>query len=114
MDPACATAEGRPYMKHPPDQEEERMVMIRTASAAVALAAAFVLTGDASAQVQFASASAPAEVTYSGNVAAIIQQNCIVCHRPDGIAPMNLLTYEDARRYANRIRTQVSTGEMPP
>ncbi|MGE0158264.1 MAG: hypothetical protein AB7T31_02560 [Gemmatimonadales bacterium] len=88
--------------------------MIRTASVAVALVASFALASEASAQVQFASASAPAEVTYSGDVAHIIQQNCVVCHRPGGIGPMSLLTYEDARRYAQRIRAQVGSRQMPP
>lgn len=90
------------------------MVMIRTATATLVLAATFAVS-EAQAQVQFASATpVTREVTYSGDVAEIIQQNCIVCHRPDGIGPMNLLTYEDARRYAQRIRTQVGSGEMPP
>jgi mono/diheme cytochrome c family protein len=84
-----------------------------TAGAATALLAAFVLQAEAHAQAQFASNDARA-VTYSGDVAAIIQQNCIVCHRPGGIGPMNLLTYEDARRYAQRIRAQVGTRQMPP
>jgi mono/diheme cytochrome c family protein len=90
------------------------MVMIRTAAAAVVLAASFALASEASAQVQFASASAPADVTYSSDVARIIQQNCVVCHRPGGIGPMSLLTYEDARRYAQRIRAQVGSRQMPP
>src|SRR5688572_20290014 len=90
------------------------MVMIRTASVAVALAASLALATEASAQVQFASAAGAEEVTYSENVASIIQQNCVVCHRPGGIGPMSLLTYEDARRYAQRIRAQVSAREMPP
>jgi mono/diheme cytochrome c family protein len=89
------------------------MVMIRTASAAVALAASLALATEASAQVQFASSETRA-VTYSGDVAAIIQQNCVICHREGGIGPMSLITYEDARRYAQRIKTQVSNRLMPP
>jgi mono/diheme cytochrome c family protein len=66
-----------------------------------------------SAQVNFAS-NAAAEVTYTKDVAAIIHNNCTVCHRPGGIGPMDLLTYEDARRYARRIREQVANRLMPP
>jgi hypothetical protein len=47
-------------------------------------------------------------------VAEIIQNNCTVCHRPGGIGPMNLVSYEDARRYARRIREQVANRLMPP
>jgi mono/diheme cytochrome c family protein len=83
--------------------------------AAAALLAAFVFQAEALAQAQFASsASADRAVTYSGEIADLVYQNCVVCHRPGGIGPMSLLTYEDARRYAQRIRHQVGTGLMPP
>jgi mono/diheme cytochrome c family protein len=81
---------------------------------AIALVATAVLHGQASAQVAFASAGNAAEVTYAKDVASIIQNNCTVCHRPGGIGPMNLVTYEDARRYARRIREQVANELMPP
>jgi mono/diheme cytochrome c family protein len=80
---------------------------------AAALFAAAAFTGSASAQVAFAS-NAAAEVTYAKDVATIIQNNCTVCHRPGGIGPMDLVSYEDARRYARRIREQVTAGLMPP
>jgi mono/diheme cytochrome c family protein len=80
---------------------------------ALALVATFAFQSGVDAQVTFASNDA-AEVTYAKDVAAIIQNNCMVCHRPGGIGPMDLLTYEDARRYARRIREQVSNRLMPP
>jgi mono/diheme cytochrome c family protein len=80
--------------------------------AAIALAA-FGFQSEASAQVQFASNETRA-VTYAGEIAAIIQQNCVICHREGGIGPMNLITYEDARRYAQRIKAQVGNRLMPP
>jgi mono/diheme cytochrome c family protein len=82
-------------------------------SAVVALFATFAFQGTVDAQVSFAS-NDDAEVTYAGEVAEIIQSNCTVCHRPGGIGPMNLVTYEDARRYARRIREQVANRLMPP
>jgi mono/diheme cytochrome c family protein len=57
---------------------------------------------------------AEADVTYASDVATIIQQNCQTCHRPGSVAPMSLLTYQDARRWASRIRDQVSRRIMPP
>jgi mono/diheme cytochrome c family protein len=78
-----------------------------------ALVATLAIQSDVAAQVTFASNDA-AEVTYAKDVAPIIQNNCMVCHRPGGIGPMDLLTYEDARRYARRIREQVVNQLMPP
>jgi len=39
-------------------------------------------------------------VTFNRDVLPILQKNCQVCHRPGEIAPMSLLTYEDARPWA--------------
>jgi len=52
--------------------------------------------------------------TYTKDVAPIFFQNCTQCHRPGEIAPMSLLTYEDARPWARAIRNAVLTGVMPP
>ena len=84
----------------------------RIGTAAVAISVASVLASTVDAQVDFASNDA--ELTYADDVAAIIQNNCVVCHRPGGIGPMDLMTYEDARRYARRIKDQVANRLMPP
>ena len=55
-----------------------------------------------------------APVSYTKDVAPILQQRCQVCHQPGSIAPMSLLTYDDAKKYARRIRTKVSERLMPP
>ena len=52
--------------------------------------------------------------TYSKDVAPILNQNCAGCHRPGDIAPMALLTYEQARPWAKAIRGVVAQGKMPP
>ena len=52
--------------------------------------------------------------TFSEGVAPILFENCVRCHQPDGIGPMSLLTYDQARRYAGRIRQKVESREMPP
>jgi len=54
------------------------------------------------------------DVTYARDVAPILQQNCQVCHQPGSIAPISLMTYDDARRYARRIRSKVAERSMPP
>jgi hypothetical protein len=58
--------------------------------------------------------SAPANPTYTKDVAPILFKNCTSCHRPGEIAPMSLLTYEDVRPHAKDIRDEVSEGHMPP
>ena len=60
------------------------------------------------------SAKAPAPVTFAKDVAPILQQNCQVCHRPGSMAPMSLLTYEQARPWAKSIKQKVIAREMPP
>ena len=54
------------------------------------------------------------DVTYSGDVASILQENCQNCHRPGTAAPMSLLTYEDARQWAPMIKEAVTNRVMPP
>jgi Flp pilus assembly protein TadD/mono/diheme cytochrome c family protein len=53
-------------------------------------------------------------VTFTQDVAPILFQNCAACHRPEGIAPFPLLTYEDARRHAPAIVTATRDRVMPP
>ena len=57
---------------------------------------------------------APAVPTFAKDVAPILYKNCTTCHRPGEIAPMSLLTYDDARPYAKAIRDEVGEGHMPP
>ncbi|HET9266815.1 MAG TPA: hypothetical protein VFO31_01575 [Vicinamibacterales bacterium] len=52
--------------------------------------------------------------TFTKDVAPIIFKNCATCHRPGEIAPMSLLTYEDARPWAKAIRDEISEKNMPP
>jgi peroxiredoxin len=54
------------------------------------------------------------EVTYSKEVARIIQNRCQECHRPGEIGPFSLLTYEDAEKRTSRIREAVLEERMPP
>jgi hypothetical protein len=65
-----------------------------------------------SAQSPAATSSTP--VTFSKDVAPILQKACQNCHHPGAIAPMSLLTYQDARPWARSIKQKVTTREMPP
>src|SRR5438093_12024646 len=54
------------------------------------------------------------QVTFSKDVAPIFQAKCQECHQPNSIAPMSLITYQEARPWARSIRERVSTRQMPP
>jgi hypothetical protein len=60
----------------------------------------------------------PATVTFSKDIAPILQRSCETCHRPDGGGPMSLVTYQEVRRYAARIKERTAIrdrmGAMPP
>jgi hypothetical protein len=54
------------------------------------------------------------QVTFTKDVAPIVQKSCQNCHRPGSIGPFSLLTYEDARPWARSIKDRVSRHQMPP
>ena len=60
------------------------------------------------------SATSEPQVTFTKDVAPILQNNCQACHRPGSMAPMSLLTYEQTRPWARSIRQKVVAREMPP
>jgi hypothetical protein len=53
-------------------------------------------------------------VTFDKDVLPILEKNCQGCHRPGEVAPMSLLTYQDARPWAKAIKAAVITRKMPP
>jgi peroxiredoxin/mono/diheme cytochrome c family protein len=59
-------------------------------------------------------AKGDAPVTFTREVARILQKNCQECHRPDQIGPMPLLTYDDAAAWSETIREVVQERRMPP
>jgi hypothetical protein len=58
-----------------------------------------------------AAASGP---TFTKDVAPILFKNCAQCHRPNDVAPMSLMTYDDVRPWARSIKSKVLKREMPP
>jgi mono/diheme cytochrome c family protein len=53
-------------------------------------------------------------VTFTKDVAPILYERCVGCHRDGEVAPMALLTYEDVRPWARAIKRKVASREMPP
>lgn len=54
------------------------------------------------------------ELTWAEDVMPIFQEKCQECHRPNSIAPMALLTYEQVRPFAPVIKYRVENRVMPP
>src|SRR5713101_2425845 len=52
--------------------------------------------------------------TFTKDIAPIFQQKCEACHRPNNMAPMSLMTYEEARPWAKSIAARVGARQMPP
>jgi peroxiredoxin/mono/diheme cytochrome c family protein len=59
-------------------------------------------------------ASADAKVTYSRDVAVILRDRCVACHRAGEIAPFSLDSYKQAAGWASMIDEVVQGGRMPP
>jgi mono/diheme cytochrome c family protein len=53
-------------------------------------------------------------VTYSKQVARILQARCQSCHRPEQAAPFSLLTYDDAIRHGRMMKEVTTQRRMPP
>jgi len=78
---------------------------------AASLAASAAITAQAP-------ALSSADVTFSKDIAPILQRSCQQCHRPDGVAPMSLVSYDDARPWARAMKMRTGLrnqrGAMPP
>ncbi len=83
---------------------------------AVVLSAAVGLTAPAGVRAQ--AGQAAGDVTFSKDIAPILQRSCQNCHRPDGVAPMSLVTYDDVRPWSRSIKLKTGLGPkagvMPP
>jgi hypothetical protein len=83
-----------------------RSLKVSAFSAAIAAAGLFVVPATASAQNP--------QVTFTKDVAPILQRSCQTCHRAGELAPMSLMTYEEVRPWARAIKARVVAREMPP
>ena len=95
-----------------------RSGLVRVSRVLLGFAAAWAVVAAVPVAAQTASSQ---PVTYTKDIAPILQRSCQQCHRPDSIAPMSLLTYEQARPYARAMKQRTSLrdsygarGVMPP
>lgn len=65
-----------------------------------------------------ASAQSAAGVTFHKDIEPILQRSCQNCHRPQGVAPMSLVTYDEVVPFAGLIEYKTGlrdrAGAMPP
>jgi hypothetical protein len=58
------------------------------------------------------------EVTFSKDIAPILQRSCQNCHQPNSVAPMSLISYKEVRPWARSIKERTALrdkrGVMPP
>jgi hypothetical protein len=52
--------------------------------------------------------------TFTKDVAPILMDNCVECHRAGQIGPMSLLSYKEVRPWAKSIKKNVADRKMPP
>jgi len=62
--------------------------------------------------------SIPEQVTFSKDIAPILQRSCQNCHQPNSVAPMSLITYKEVRPWARAMKERTALrdrrGVMPP
>src|SRR5438093_11703329 len=75
------------------------------ATLALAVSAASLFAGGASDKQK---------VTYSKDVAPILNRRCVECHRAGEVAPMAFTSYKEVRPWAKAIKERVLTRAMPP
>ena len=56
----------------------------------------------------------PQKISYTHDIAPIIQEKCVSCHQPGGIGPMNLTNYDFIKGQSSMIREVIRTRRMPP
>ena len=80
---------------------------------------ATVLTGDTPTTGTTAADTAgdtgpDAAVTYYRDIKPVLDARCVQCHTPGNIAPFSLLTYDEARPFADALADSADAGTMPP
>ncbi len=55
-----------------------------------------------------------AKISYVEKIAPLLQEKCVACHRPGGIGPWAMTSYENVRGFAPMIREVIRTKRMPP
>ena len=54
------------------------------------------------------------EVSYTADIAPLLQAKCVTCHSPGNVAPWAMTNHAIVKAYGNLIREEVSERNMPP
>jgi hypothetical protein len=73
-----------------------------------------VKVGKAIAFPERAKAADFAKISYSKDIAPILQDKCVTCHQKGGIAPFAMDSYEIVKGFAPTMRETIRTDRMPP
>ncbi len=99
----------------------DRSLTRRTVAILVCVALwAIPATAAANANANNTADAVTAAPTFYKDVLPVLQENCQVCHRPNGanlggmVAPMAFTSYNDTRPWARSIARQVEARTMPP
>ncbi|MFB2970472.1 hypothetical protein ACE1CD_15990 [Aerosakkonema sp. BLCC-F183] len=90
------------------------LVLAVMLTAAFAVGVPVSLANESIASLSQAGNQPTISVTYTKDIAPILNQNCATCHRPGQVAPFSLLTYRDAANHAEEIAWATSSRYMPP
>src|SRR4029453_16631316 len=90
-----------------PGEVNMRKVCVCTIVALVALFAFLDQTSEAHKPIT-------SKYTYNDDVFPILRDRCGRCHVAGGVAPMSLMTYEEAFPWAESIRAELIASHMPP
>jgi hypothetical protein len=86
------------------------MKKIHQLSCCAALLSGVLLTGLFSSEAR----TSKETITYTKQIAPILQTRCEECHHAGGIAPMAFTSYAAARPWAKAIKEKVVSRQMPP
>src|SRR5947207_4792425 len=80
----------------------------------LAAVAAFVAAMVIASQRGEAHKAITSKYTYNDDVFPIFRDRCSRCHVTGGVAPMSLMTYDEAFPWAESIRAELVSAHMPP
>jgi len=99
---------------HGPLAETSKAIDALLAGKPVANARVEVKTGAEIAFPERGKTAAHASISYSDEIAPILQAKCVTCHQKGGIAPFAMDSYDIVKAMAPMIRESVRAERMPP
>ena len=99
---------------HGPVAQTAKAIDAVLAGKAVANPRVQVKAGTAIAFPERGKAAEHANISYSKDVAPIMQAKCVACHQEGGIAPFKFDSYEVVKSFAPMIQESVMSERMPP